>query len=326
MEPRAVEGPVVFLGTPEFAVPSLEALVRAGEAVALVVTPPDRPRGRSRRPEPPPVKRAAEALGLPVFQPERVSDPDAVAELRRCSPEFLVVVAYGQILRRPLLDLPSRGVVNLHPSLLPRHRGPSPVAWSILCGDDRAGVSTMLLDEGLDTGPVLLQRSAHLSEEATRGELEVELAATGARLLLETLGAVRRGEVVPVAQDPSRVTMSQLLTRPMRVVDWELGADEVRRRVHALSPSPAVAARLRGRLVKLLRVRSVAGSGPAGRVLPFAGEFPVVACGRGAVALLEVQPEGKRPMSGADFARGGGAAPGDLVEAPWSAEGEASLG
>lgn len=322
MEPRAepAGGPVIFLGTPEFAVPSLEALVGAGEAVALVVTPPDRPRGRSRRPEPPPVKRAAQALGLPVFQPERVSDPEAVAELRRLAPEFLAVVAYGQLLSRPLLDLASRGVVNLHPSLLPRHRGPSPVAWSIWCGDERAGVSTMFLDEGLDTGPVLRQRAMDLAPETTRGELEADLAGAGAELLVETLRAVRRGEGRAAPQDPSRATMSRLLTRAMRVVDWSLPAEEVRRRVHALSPSPGAAARLRGKVLKVLRVRPVAGSGPPGHALPFAGEFPVVACGEGAAVLLEVQPEGKRPMSGADFARGGGIAPGDVLEAPWPAE------
>ncbi|MHB8763352.1 MAG: methionyl-tRNA formyltransferase [Deferrisomatales bacterium] len=311
-------GPLLFLGTSAFAVPSLEALVAAGERVVRVVTQPDRPRGRGRRPEPSPVKAAAVALGLDVVQPDNASAPETLALLSSPPPEFLAVVSYGQLLRRPLLELPARGAVNVHPSLLPRHRGPSPVAWSLLSGDPEVGVSTMLLDEGMDSGPVLLQERFPLDPAFTRGEVDAFLAREGARLLVETLAGLRSGAVEPRAQDAAGATLSRLLTRELRVVDWGRGAAQVRGLVHALSPAPGAEVRLRGRLVKLLRVRVVPGEGGVpGSVVAIAPDGPVVACGEGAVALVEVHPEGRRPMTGAEFARGGGAAPGDRAEVPW---------
>ncbi|MDW7709825.1 MAG: methionyl-tRNA formyltransferase [Deferrisomatales bacterium] len=310
-------GPVIFLGTAPFAVPSLEALIAAGEAVALVVTQPDRPRGRGQRTEATPVKAAAERLGLRVAQPEQVNAPETLEELRGLAPELLVVVAYGQLLRRPLLDLARRGAVNLHPSLLPRHRGPSPVASAILAGDDLVGNTTMLLDEGMDSGPVLLQESMPLDPEATRGEVEEHLAGAGGVLLARTLRGLREGAVRPVPQDETRVTVSRLLTRQMRPIPWDRSAGEVRRLVHALSPHPGALTLLGGRLVKILRVREVEGAGPPGRVLELRREGPVVGCGAGSLLWLEVQPEGRRPMRGADFARGGGVAVGQVLEVPW---------
>jgi methionyl-tRNA formyltransferase len=308
---------VIFFGTAAFAVPSLRSLAEAGEEIRLVVTQPDRPRGRGRRTEPSPVKESAERLGLPFFQPERLATADAIHRLRVLEPEFGVVVAYGQLLRPEILALPTRGVVNLHPSLLPRHRGPSPVAWTILCGDEVAGNSTMVLDEGMDTGPVLLQESFPLDPAATRGEVEAELAPAGAALLVATLAGLRAGQVRPQAQDECRATMSRLLTRELRAIDWRRPAAEVRALVHALAPQPAALVRLGGRLVKVLRVREVVAAGPPGMVLDVTGEGPVVACGDGAVLWLEVQPEGKRPMDGGSFVRGGSVRAGDRVESPW---------
>jgi methionyl-tRNA formyltransferase len=311
---------VLFLGTSEFAVPSLEALVAAGETVALVVTQPDRPRGRGRRREPPPVCRAAERLGLPVFQPEDINAAEAVSTLKNSRPEFLTVVAYGQILKRPVLDVPAQCAVNLHPSLLPRHRGPSPIAWAVLSGDERVGISTMLLDEGLDSGPVLLQADLTLLGEATRGDLEERLSRLGARLLVDTLQALRSGDVEPRPQDPAAANLSRMLTREMRRIDWCRPAAEVQRLIHALSPRPAAAARIGGRLVKILRVRQIEWAGEPGRVVEVVGPGPVIGCGEKAVVLLEVQPEGKRIMSGADFAHGGSARPGDVLQDPWELE------
>jgi methionyl-tRNA formyltransferase len=313
-------GSVVFLGTSDFAVPSLEALVAAGEAVSLVVTQPDRRRGRGRRPEPPAVSQAAQRLELPLFQPENLNASEAVAGLARVRPEFLTVVAYGQLLKRPVLNIAAGGTVNLHPSLLPRHRGPSPIAWAILGGDDRIGNSTMFLDEGLDSGPLLLQSSFPLRPEATRGELEEELSQDGARLLVETLEVLRQGRAEPRPQDFSAATMSRLLTREMRQIDWTRPAPGVRRLVHALSPRPSAAVRVRGRLVKILRVGVVKEDGEPGRVLENAVAGPVVGCGQAAIVLIDVQPAGKRPMSGADLARGGGMRPGDVLESPWGQE------
>lgn len=309
-------GPLIFLGTADFALPSLDELVRSDEQVAFVVTQPDRPKGRGRHPEPSPVKLEAERLRLHLYQPESINSPDAIATLSAVRPEFLVVVAYGQILRPAVLQLAARGVVNLHPSLLPRHRGPSPVAWSILAGDEEMGVSTMFLDEGMDTGPILLQESSALPLEATRGELELQLSRSGAALLVRTLHRLRKGTVAPRAQDDSQATQSSLLDPAMGRIEWGRPADEIRRLIHALSPRPAAVARVRDRNLKVLRVRAVDRAGPSGHVLGVAESGPVVGCGTGALVLLEVQPEGKRAMSGADFVRGGGMKPGDLLQSP----------
>jgi methionyl-tRNA formyltransferase len=305
--------PLIFLGTSEFAVPSLQALADAGEEVALVVTQPDRPRGRGRRPEPAPVKEAAERLGLPLLQPERLNAPEVLERLGRIKPEVLVVAAYGQILRRAVLDLPTLGVINLHPSLLPRHRGPSPIAWTILSGDREAGNSTMLLDEGVDSGPVLLQEAFPLTEETCRGELEEKLARSGARLLHETVRRLREGSLTPLPQDESRATESGLLTREMRPIDWKRTGPELLRLIHALSPTPGALARFEGALLKVLRVQRAEGAGRPGEILRLRPEGTVVACGEGALLLTEVQPEGRRAMSAGDWARGRGIRAGSLL-------------
>ncbi len=309
-------GPVVFLGTSAFGVPALQALCRAGESVALVVTQPDRPAGRGRRTTPPAVKAAALDLGLPVFQPERVNAPEAVARIAGAAPEFLVVVAYGQILGRELLRVPRAGAVNLHPSPLPRHRGPAPVAWTILSGDDRAGVTTMLMDERMDAGPVLLQRAFPLPPDVVCGELEDRLSRAGADLLVKTLQALREGRVRPAPQDESRATYSRMIDRALRRIDWTAEADGVRRRVHALSPRPGALTWVRDRGVKVLRVAERSVTGRPGTVVRVDRDGPVVACGRDGVVLLEVQPAGRRPMTGAEWARGRGVSPGDVMGEP----------
>ncbi|MBI5444087.1 MAG: methionyl-tRNA formyltransferase [Deltaproteobacteria bacterium] len=306
---------IVFLGSSEFAVPSLEALVAAGERVELVVTQPDRPGGRGRQPVPPPVKRAALALGLPIFQPERVNTEESLSRLRELRPELLVVVAYGQILRRALLDLPARGAVNLHASLLPRHRGASPIAAAILAGDAVVGNSTMLIDEGLDSGPVLLQESAPLAPETTRGELEEALSRSGAALLLRTLRELRAGSCSPRPQSSAEATMCGLITREVREIDWNRPAAEVRRLVHALSPVPGAITGFEGRLLKVFRAREEEGTGAPGEILSLEKEGPRVACGEGALVLLEVQVEGKRALSGAEWARGGAVKAGLVLRA-----------
>ncbi len=310
-------GPLVFLGTAPFAVPALAALAAAGEFLPLVVTQPDRPSGRGRKRVPTPVKAEAERLGLPVFQPERLAEPDAVSRLAALRPEFLVVVAYGQLLRREVLELPRRGSVNLHPSLLPRHRGPSPVAWTLLHGDPEGGNTTMFLDEGMDSGPLLLQAAEAVPPDRTRGELEESLARSGAELLVRTLEGVRRAVIAPRPQDPVGITFSQLLNRELRPVPWELPAPRVRGLVHALSPAPGAVCRCDGKLLKVLRVAEVPGDGPPATVLGHDPDGPRVACGEGALVLVQVQPEGRRAMTGAEFVRGGGAPLGSRLEAPW---------
>lgn len=308
---------MVFLGTAEFAVPSLRALVQVGERVSLVVTQPDRPKGRGRTLEPTPVKAEALRLGLPVFQPERLAAPEAVARLAEHAPEFLAVVAYGQLLRREVLDLPRRGAVNLHPSLLPRHRGPSPVAWTLLQGDAEGGNTTMLLDEGMDSGPLLLQEAQSVSPEQTRGDLETCLARSGAELLVRSLAGVRQGVLTPRKQNPDEATFSGLITRELRTIPWHQPALQVRGRVHALSPTPGAACRCGSRLLKVLRVAEAEGTGEPGKVVRHDPQGPVVACGGGALVLTEVQPEGRRAMTGAEYLRGGGAPLDTRLEPGW---------
>ena len=307
----------MFLGSAPFAVPSLAALSVAGESLVLVVTQPDRPKGRGRKRVPTPVKAEAERLGLPVFQPARLSEPEAVARLAALRPEFLVVVAYGQLLCREVLALPRCGAINLHPSLLPRHRGPSPVAWTLLHGDPDGGNTTMFLDEGMDSGPLLLQVAEAVSPDQTRGELEESLARSGAEMLVRTLEGVRRGEITPHPQDPAGITFSGLITRELRPVPWELPAPQVRGRVYALAPSPGAVCRCDGKLLKVLRVAEGPGDGPPATVLGHDPAGPRVACGAGALVLVQVQPEGRRAMTGAEFVRGGGAPVGSRLEAPW---------
>ena len=312
--PCRQRGALVFLGAGEFAVPVLRALHDAGEAVALVVTQPDRPKGRGRKTEPTAVHRAAAILGLPVFAPERVNEDAAVARIRALSPEFLVVVDYGQILREPLLAAAAHGAVNVHPSLLPRHRGPSPVVWTILSGDKAAGVSTMLMDEGMDSGPILLQERIDVASGETAGELSDRLAPLGAELLVRTLSGLRCGTVAPKPQEAVKATYSKLLDRKMQVIPWSQSAPEVAGRINALSPRPGARAWFGGRMVKCLRAAVEEGEGEAGIVLEAGREGLLVACGVGAVRIGEVHPEGRNPMKAAEFVRGGAVAAGEQFD------------
>jgi methionyl-tRNA formyltransferase len=287
-------------------------LAAAGEDIALVVTQPERPRGRGRKTEPTPVGRAALELGLPVETPEEANTPDFVTRLRGLHSEFLVLVDYGQFLGAALLGVSRRGPVNVHPSLLPRHRGPSPVVWAILSGDTETGVSTMLMDEGMDTGPLLLQRSVAIGPEETAGELSARLSSLGAELLARTLEGIRSGAVAPIPQEDAAATYSRLIDRELQTVHWETQAREAIRRINALSPKPGARAWLGGKMLKILRAAPALGnaSGAPGEVLGVREDGFDVACGVGALTVREVHPEGRNPMRAADFSRGGGVARG----------------
>lgn len=311
-------GPLVFLGAGDVAVPSLFELTRAGETIALVVTQPDRPKGRGQKTVPTPVKEAALSLGLPVETPENVNDPEVLKRLAALAPEFLVVVDYGQMLRPPLLALAPGGAVNLHPSLLPLHRGPSPVAGALLAGDAQTGVSTMFLDQGMDSGPVIRQKAVAVLPGETAGELTERLARLGAGLLVETLAGLRTGEAHGHPQDDAKATLTHRIGREFCELDWTWDAATLARRVLALSPKPGARALLDGKLLKILRAAPALGhrSGEPGTVLAVREDGFDVACGSGAVTVLEVHPEGKRPMRAADFTRGGGLAPGARFAPP----------
>ena len=274
--------------------PSLQALFQAGHQVRLVVTQPDRP-GHRLRVTPPPVKLAAEELGLEVFQPEKIRTPESVARLRSAAPELMVVVAYGQIIPRSVLEIPPRGIVNVHGSLLPRHRGAAPVNHAILAGDTVTGVTVMCLDELLDHGPVLAARQTEIGPEEDAAALGERLAVMGAELLVEVLG--RFEELRPEEQDHAAATLAPKLSRTDGELEWDLSADEIDRRVRALQPWPGVTLPLYGTRVKVLRGRALRGSGQPGEVLAAGSKGVEVAAGRGSYLLEEVQPPGRRPMS-----------------------------
>ena len=292
------------MGTPAFAVPSLEALLAAGHEVAAVFTQPDRPAGRGNRLQASPVKQLALQHGIPVYQPVKIRR-ESVEDLRALAPEVCVTAAFGQILSQELLDIPRRGTVNVHASLLPRHRGSAPIAWAILQGDARVGVTTMLTDKGIDTGAMLLRRETDRLPEETCGELTERLARVGAELLVETLAAMAAGTLTPVPQDEAAMTYEPMLTKEMGTVDWQESARRVADRILALNPWPCCAAETDAGRLKLLRARPVAGEGTPGAVLAAdAKQGLVIACGTGAVEITQLQAPGGKAMKAGDWLRG----------------------
>lgn len=301
---------IVFFGTPEFAVPSLGALVGEGFDVRAVVTQPDRPQGRSRSTVvAPPVKTAALDEGLDVLQPERPTDPDFLHQLRTLAPDVGVVVAYGHILKPELLAIPRRGMVNVHPSLLPELRGAAPVEWAILNGDATTGVTIMQLDAGMDSGPILHQIPHHIDPGITGGELSAHLAEMGAQALIEALALWEQGGLKPVAQDHARATHAPKLTRETARIDWMKPALTIARQTWALDPKPGAWATAEAVEVKLFGGHVVEREGPPGAVLR-ADSVLLIACGAQALEVDEVQPAGKDRMPAAEWIRGRGVSAG----------------
>ena len=289
---------VVFFGTPEFAVPSLEALLGEGFDVLAAVTQPDRPQGRSRsRAVPSPVKQAALADDVPVLQPERPTDPAFVQTLRDLAPDIGVVVAYGHILRPDLLAVPARGMVNLHPSLLPELRGAAPIEWAVINGLQQTGVSIMQMDAGMDSGPILHFIPEDLPGDITGGELAAHLSEVGAEALVEALILLEQGAVQPRIQDQTRATYAPKLTRETARVDWTGAADRVARLIRALDPKPGAWTDLDGQAVKLFGAAVADGGGAPGEVLQADSRLRIAA-GEAAIAVEEVQAEGKALNSG----------------------------
>jgi methionyl-tRNA formyltransferase len=295
---------LVFLGTPAFAVPTLERLVEAGHRVLAVVTQPDRPRGRGQHQSPTPVKEAAARLGLPVRQPERVRLPETVEFLRALGADAMVVVGYGQIIPQTVIDLAPLGIVNVHASLLPKYRGAGPVQWAILNGETRTGVTTMRIDAGLDTGDMLLKTSTEIGPDENAIELGARLAVMGADLLVETLAGLAAGTIVPEKQDPSQATYARLLKKEDGMVDWSQPAPSIHNRVRGLQPWPGASTTFRGQPLHIWKSRLSSNPRPPspGRVVSV--KPLVIGCGSGALELLEVQLEGRKRISAADFANG----------------------
>jgi len=296
------------MGTPEFAVPSFEALVGRYE-VAGVFTQPDRTAGRGRRLSESPVKKAAVARGIPVFQPEKLSEPASFARLSELAPDFIVVAAYGRILRNDVLALPPHGCVNVHPSLLPRHRGASPVAGAILAGDTVTGVTIMVMDEGTDTGPILSQEQMPVLPDDTTGTLTARLAASGANLLIRTLPSYLEGTMKPQPQEDSRATYTKATTKEDAHLDWALPAKDLWLRVRGYNPWPGAFALWNGKRLKVLEAVPVPKLRVhAGEVVELPPAAPArIGVGAGEDSMLglrRVQLEGKNETAAEEFVRG----------------------
>jgi methionyl-tRNA formyltransferase len=291
------------MGTPDFAVPSLEALVESDDRVTLVVTQPDRPRGRGREPLPPPIKTAAQRHHIPLSQPEKIKTPEFIEALSAEAPDFICVVAFGRILPGDVLSIPKQGCINVHASLLPEYRGAGPINRAIMDGKTRTGVTTMLMDEGMDTGDILLAREVPIGEDQTAGELSEVLAREGAKLLVETIAGLKRGDLSPVPQDDAEATTAPMLKKTDGEIDWSMPASRIRDLVRGVTPWPGAYTDLNGETLKIFRLRDAGGKSDAapGTVLSTGPDGIVVATGEGAVVICELQCPGKRRMNAGEY-------------------------
>jgi len=295
---------LVYMGTPQFAVQPLRALVAAGHEIAGVVTRTDKPAGRGRTLAAPPVKLAALDLGLDVYQPKRVRDPEFINLLKKIGPEAIVVAAYGQILPREVLTLPKYGCINIHASLLPAYRGAAPINWAVIRGDQETGNTIMMMDEGMDTGAVLMQERIPIGPGDTAGALTEKLSALGAKLITTALPLIASGACSPVAQDGAGATMAPLLKKEDGLIDWDLSAREIHNRVRGLSPWPGAYSFLDKKTVKIIMTEVADGSGEPGRLYEKDKNTLEAGTGSGMLRILSLQPEGRKPMTAGEFMRG----------------------
>ncbi|GAB4227770.1 MAG: methionyl-tRNA formyltransferase [Deltaproteobacteria bacterium] len=305
----------VFMGTPGFAVPSLVALSECA-GVTLVLCNPDRPAGRGRSVAPPPVKEEAVRRGIPVFQPEKARHPDAVRRIAAEAPDLIVVVAYGHILPKAILDIPRLGCINVHASLLPKYRGAAPINWAVARGETETGITIMRMDEGMDTGPVLHVRKIPIGEEDTAETMFSKLSLLGAEALREALRMLREGTLVETPQDASRATYAPMLKKEHGRIDWNRPAEEVRNLVRGMAPWPSAFTLHAGKTLKILSagVERDPGEGTVpGEVVSLRRGGIAVACGEGVLRVESVQPEGGRAMDAWAYAQGRRVFPGERL-------------
>jgi methionyl-tRNA formyltransferase len=297
---------IVFFGTPDFAVSTLKALLEGPDRVMAVVTQPDRGKGRGQRVIPSPVKKVALAHGIPSHQPDRVKDPSFQEEVKNLQPDLFVVVAYGQILPKSLLDIPKHGAINVHASLLPKYRGAAPISWALLKGEKVTGITTMMMDAGMDTGDILLQSEIPIGEGETFETLHDRLAELGAQLLKETIAGLESEKITPVSQDHSGATYAPLIKKEDGQIDWSKGADEIDRQVRAFNPWPGAYTQWEDRLLKIFggEVRKGAPQGENGSVSWVGTDVIEVKAGKGCYGIRGVQLEGGKRLSVRDFLQG----------------------
>jgi methionyl-tRNA formyltransferase len=309
---------IAFAGTPEFAAVALRALLAAGFEVPLVLTQPDRPAGRGQKRVASPVKQVALAQGIPVHQPEKLRDPATHAPLIECAPDVLVVAAYGLILPQAVLDIPKRGCLNIHASLLPRWRGAAPIQRAIEAGDAETGVTIMQMEAGLDTGPMLLAEALKIGAGETAATLHDRLAEQGGRLIVAALS--RLDALTPQPQPEAGVTYAAKIDKAEAAIDWRRPATEIERRIRAFDPFPGCTAQLGDSTIKLWRAQPASGAGEPGEILAVAPEGITVACGQGetsgALKLVELQKPGGRRLASADFLHGFPLTPGQRFGGP----------
>jgi methionyl-tRNA formyltransferase len=306
---------IVFFGTPELAVPSLDAVNRA-YPISAVVCQPDKPQGRSKSLVSPPVKVRAAELGIPVHQPTKLNDGGFGTWLREWAPDVCVLVAYGRILKQPIIDVPRHGFINLHPSLLPKYRGPSPIQSAVLAGDTETGVTIMKLELETDAGPILLQRTHAIAPDDTTESLTAKLAPFGADMLVEGLKLIERGEAQYTQQDHARVTHCRMIAKEDARIDWRWPAAEIHNRVRGFVPWPVAFGVLRGETLRIYAAHRVDGHATAapGQIVSVSKDAFVVATGEGLLSINRVQAPGKRPMSTGEFLRGRPLSPADSFE------------
>ncbi len=293
---------IVFFGTPLFAVPTFSALLQSDEKVIAVVTQPDKRKGRDRMPSPSPVKGLAMLKGIKVLQPANMKDPAFIQELSLIGPEMIIVVAYGKILPPQILKLPPRGCVNVHASLLPKYRGAAPIQWALIHGEKTTGITTMLMDEGLDTGDILLQAMTDIFDDDNADTLSKRVSEIGASLLIKTIEKIEDGSLNPAPQTGVPSYAPPLKTKDGRI-DWTHTAEDIINFVRGMYPWPCAHCYLNGERIKIIRVKMLEGTGKAGRIEE-AGEELIVGTGEKLISVLELQPEGKKLMSARDFLRG----------------------
>jgi methionyl-tRNA formyltransferase len=303
---------LIFMGSGRFAVPCLQALIDSPHEIEALITQPDKPAGRGHGLRMPSTKPVALDRSIPVHQPLKVRTPESVELIRSIAPECIVVVAYGQIIPKSILEIPPKGIINVHGSLLPAYRGAAPIQWSIARGEIETGVTTMLMDEGLDTGPMLLKTKIAIEPEDTGGSLEEKLAPVGAELLLKTLASWAQDELTPEPQDDSFATLAPRIKKEDARIDWNLTAEEIACRIRAFRPWPVAFSKLDGKTVKIFEsLVEPTGRGNPGQISAIEKDGIVVGCGSGTrLRILELQAEGKKRMAASDFARGQRLAPG----------------
>ncbi len=321
---------IVFMGSPDFAVPSLRALAAAGYEIPLVVTQPDRAKGRSKKPAPTQIKEAALELGLPLWQPENINTPQSLEKITQAKPDILVVVAFGQILKKPLLCAAPYGAINLHGSLLPKYRGAAPIQWAIINGEKKTGVSTMFLNEGMDTGDIIYKAEIPINEEDNFATLYKGLRGLGAGLLLKTVADLDAAQKDRKPQDDSLASYAPLIKKEHEKINWQKSAIQVCNLIRGLYPQPAAYTNWEGKRLKIgkaavyeeesykeksfkEKVYEEQSKESPGKVLEILPKGPRIACGQGSVILELLQPEGKNMMPAGDFQRGGGLKAGDIL-------------